>query len=330
MRILALTFGSPEQGSTRFRVCQYVPVLREHGLALHPVRADGWAGWSEVAGYDAVLLQKKLLPLTQVRRLRRRTRRLLYDVDDAIWEPHDRPHHWLTRWRTRLRLRAIVRAADVVLAANEVLARCLRLWSERVHVLPMALDPAAWPPRARDPGETTVRLGWAGHPVNLRYLNALEGPLREVLRRCPGTELVVCSGQRPVFRELACRYVPFDPAREAETIRGFDVGLLPLPEGKFAEGKSPIKALQYMASALPTVASPVGAVTELVVPEHTGLFARTPAEWVAALGGLVADEARRLALGKAARRRFEETFALPQVAVRFAEFLRGPPAAARA
>ena len=39
----------------------------------------------DLTSYDAVILQRKLLPQWMLARLRRRVRRLLFDFDDAVW-----------------------------------------------------------------------------------------------------------------------------------------------------------------------------------------------------------------------------------------------------
>ena len=170
MRILALTFGDASTASSHYRVFQYIPLLEPLGVRIEAFPAADFAGRKTVAGYDAVLAQKKLLPPGRVRWLRRQTCRLLYDVDDAIWFPHGRRHHWLTRWRTARRLAAIARAADLCIVPNNVLGDHLRRLNARVALLPMALDGQRWPARSTPRDAGIVRIGWAGNPVNLGYL----------------------------------------------------------------------------------------------------------------------------------------------------------------
>jgi glycosyltransferase involved in cell wall biosynthesis len=170
-----------------------------------------------------------------------------------------------------------------------------------------------------------IRLGWAGAPGNLHYLEALEPMIEPVLKDFPEARVVVFSGARPKFRRIDCEFVPYEAGREAEAVRRFDVGLLPLPRDPFAVGKSPIKALQYMASGIPTVADAV-AGTEEIFREGGALLARTPAEWENHLRTLTASADARAQHGKLARAQFEANHSLSKTAPQLARFLSDPVA----
>jgi hypothetical protein len=320
MRVLALTFGDAQQGSSQYRVYQFIEPLREKGIELVATPAKTFSAWDSVPGYGAILVQKKLFRSGFVRWLRRRARRLIYDVDDAIWEPQGKAHFWFTTWRTRSRLRAIARASDLCLAANSILVRELMKWNRNAVVLPMALDGRPWLAATAGTVRRQLRVGWAGHPVNLKYLERIEPALLSFQQQQPEVEFVVFCGQRPQFRALRHQYVGFRPGAEPEVIRGFDVGLLPLPDDAFAAGKSPIKGLQYMACGIPCVASPVGATCELFGTPPAALFARTPEEWIARLSALL-DPTLREQVGSRARQVFEKNHALSQVASRLSELV---------
>jgi glycosyltransferase involved in cell wall biosynthesis len=83
----------------------------------------------------------------------------------------------------------------------------------------------------------------------------------------------------------------------------------------------PTALLEAMAAGVPVVATPVGGIPEIVVPEETGLLtSRSPdaPELAAALGRLLRDDGLRATLAKGSRERFEAEF----TAVRWAERLR--------
>ena len=323
MRVLCLTFGDATQASTFYRIHQYIPLLAKKGIQVEPIPARAFEAWDTLSRYDCVLLQKALLPRAKLRRLRSDSRRLLYDVDDAIWHPHDKKHFFLTNLRQNLRLKFIARSADHCIAANSVLADHLKSLTPKVSVLPMALDELTWTPRVAPTSQDHIRIGWSGHPVNLRYLEQIESALLEIQSRFPAVEFVVFSGQKPNFEKLKCTHIPYASGAEAEVIRTFDIGLLPLPGDDFSAAKSPIKGLQYMACSIPTVLTPVGAAAQIFTDQETALFARNPSAWQSALARLISEPSLRAQLGSQARRVFETTYTLSRAAAQFATILKG-------
>ncbi len=304
MKVLALTIGNTTVASTYYRLGQFERALAERGVSLTIVEAKRFTDWYSFNQYDLVVLQKRLMRTSWIRRVRKRAKCFVFDTDDAIWEAHGHQHSWWTRVRTDRRLRATLAAADLCTVANEHLAKALRPLSNRVEVVPMALDEQAWKPKSeRPPGQ--IRLGWAGAPVNLSYLTALGPVLEEVQAARPDTELIVYCGEPPAWtHRVSMIHKPFEPGTEADVVSGFDIGLLPLPENRFAAGKSPIKALQYAACAIPCVGANHGAAGEILIDNQTGLVASNPESWRQALLRLIDSEQDRRRLGNQARKRF--------------------------
>jgi hypothetical protein len=323
MRVLSLNFGDANCASSQFRIHAYIESLARLGIEVCPTSANDFTHWHQIADFDAVIVQKKLYGLGRVRHLAKHAKRLFYDLDDAIWEPHGKPHGWLTRLRTRWRIRAITRAANLCLAANGVLAGYLGQWTKRVSVFPMCLDERVWQPMAAE-ATGPIRIGWSGAPGNLPYLESLTPALAEIQQRHPEVQWSALCGRAPSNREVPWNHVPWYPGCEPHVVPSFSIGLLPLPDNPFAAAKSPIKGLQYMACGVPTVATPLAATRELFVDRGAALFAATHEEWVQALERLVSDQVERRRLGREARQTFESCYGLSSQVARLASYLKGP------
>ena len=72
---------------------------------------------------DVVILQRKLLPLWQLALLRSTAKRLIYDVDDALFQRDSYHAKGPESWLRRRRFAATVRMADLVIAGNDYLRR---------------------------------------------------------------------------------------------------------------------------------------------------------------------------------------------------------------
>jgi glycosyltransferase involved in cell wall biosynthesis len=90
-------------------------------------------------------------------------------------------------------------------------------------------------------------------------------------------------------------------ATEVEDLSDFDIGLMPLPDAEWERGKCGLKALQYMALAIPPVVSPVGVNTEIVRHGENGFLARSESDWVECLNRLLGSPELRARLGAKGR-----------------------------
>src|SRR5205807_1655893 len=123
---------------------------------------------------DVVVLQRKLLAESDLVRLRRAARALVFDFDDAVgerpWDARARGRSW-TRPR---RFAETLRAADLVVAGSATLHDLASREHERVRLLPtaVALPPKVTLERSKGDGleGETVRLLWSGARATLGYL----------------------------------------------------------------------------------------------------------------------------------------------------------------
>ena len=302
MKMLGLTVGDERTGSSWFRLYQYIPLLQRHGWNVDvaarahidtPLLAQAQAA-------DWVWNQKNLFSRSAARQLRRASRRLAFDFDDAIYTRPGKPYSRLTQWRVSARLRYQLRHADLVTVASHYLKNYAEQYTERVIVLPMALNLEEWPlANAAIRPNKRITIGWAGAPHNLVYLERMEAVLAELLARHPQVCIAVFSGRPPRW-SLPTHYVPFEKGQEPAFVAGLDIGLLPLREDEFTRGKSPIKALQYMACGIPVVGKVFGAGKEMLGTTHC-IAIENDTDWLPALETLINDPARRTTMGHAGR-----------------------------
>jgi glycosyltransferase involved in cell wall biosynthesis len=302
MQVLALTVGALEDGSTKYRVAQFLPMFEAAGIevSITPREAIGETTVAAAAAADVVLNQKCLFDRRLARRIRRAARGVVFDFDDAIWTRPGRPHSWLTARRVRRRLTGWLAEVDCVVCANQHLAAYARAHSDSITVLPMALDTTAWRPREEPPSASgRVRIGWTGSPGNLMYLLELDPVLGRLLDQHPEVTLSVYCGEKPAL-SVPFEFTPYAPGTEAEFVRSLDIGLLPLPDTDHARGKSPIKCIQYLACGVPVVGNLLGGAAEMCRPEFSVNVAGDGG-WLPALNQCISDRDGLKRMGKAGR-----------------------------
>ncbi len=245
-------------------------------------RRDLWR-WADVA----ILHQIKLSSL-EARLFAALSRRCIFDVDDAIYvrkprrlgEPPDE-----SRWR-RKKFLATCRVADVVAAGNGVLAAAARPAARDIAILPTAIDVACYRPTSAGPDDAPT-IAWIGSPENLTYLEILRPALARLSQTHANLKLRVICSRFPEWQDVAVEPVLWSSATEADALAGAHIGVMPLSDDAWARGKCAFKLLQYMAAALPCVASPVGANTEAVIDGYNGFHAANVHEWQQSLDKLL-------------------------------------------
>lgn len=335
IRVLALVTLPSLGASNRLRVEQYGPLLRDRGIILEvspyfddatyrilyqPGRVLRKARgvlrgamrrlWDVLRAtrYDLVLVHRESAPLGPPlveRALRLLGRRYVFDFDDAI---HLGPIHPANRrWRFLRhpsRVGAAIAGATAVIAGNDYLAAWARGLNRNVTVISTPVDPRVHHPAAGPRPAGPLVIGWVGSSTTAPYLRLLDEALETLAREHDLIVRIVGGDYR--HPSVRVEVVPYDLAREADLVRTFDIGVLPEPDDPWTRGKGAFKALLYMSSGIPTVASRVGVNEEIV--GDAGYCVEGSAEWIEALRRLATDPGLRASLGARGRVRVLERY----------------------
>ncbi len=312
---LAALVENPDHVCCRYRFAAFRAQLEAAGHRLDLVSFPRalWGRYRlgpDLAHYDAVVIQRRLLPGWMLNRLRRYVRRLFFDLDDAIYlrDSHD-PRGLHDRRRLR-RFAAVCRTADGIIAGNAFLADAARRQGARaVRVIPTCVDPALYPP-AQHRRKTRVQLVWIGSSSTLKGLKQIAPLLEHMGQHCPGVRLKLVCDAFLHLEHLPIDEVSWSEEGEAGELAGADIGIAWVPDDDWSRGKCGLKVLQYMAAGLPVVANPVGVQSEMIRQGETGFLASTATEWADAIAKLANDPGLRQRMGEAGRRRVEREFSV--------------------
>jgi glycosyltransferase involved in cell wall biosynthesis len=330
IQIAALT-GGLNTPSARFRVRQYIPYLRKHGIEV----AEHIPHWGESCGLpspfkmvsripglirsrraDLVWISRDLVQgYATFERMVRRPR--ILDVDDAIW---------LSRPLGKYGQPWVARGMDAVIAGNDYLANYYSRYCRTIYVLPTAIDTERYTPKpsAAD-GTDRFVIGWTGLRSNYKYLEMIEPALKRFLSEHRDVQLMLVSNQpwnSSLIPTDQIHFCPWTPENEASLLHRMTVGLMPLPDQPWTRGKCSFKMLQYMASALPVIVSPVGMNQQVLEKGQVGLAARTEDQWLEALESLYRDHALCRKMGQTGRQVVEKHYAVHIVADKLADIFR--------
>ena len=219
--------------------------------------------------------------------------------------------------------RIMARANLVVAVGNEVFTECtgrFHVAPQRIVMIPYGRDPSDYPPRSGPSASSDATLIFVG------ALTPQKQPDRfiEVVRRLRSEGRSVQAlivGDGPLAESLApvaaAEGVELLGARTdvSEYFRRSDVFVFPSrPAGEGLPGV----LIEAGLSGLPTVSTPAPGVSTVLSDGQTGMIVDDSVATLAeAVGQLLDDPDRRVAMGAAARKRCETTFTLDLMAQRW-------------
>src|SRR5215471_6104070 len=359
MRVLALASYPIEAAATRFRLQQFVEPLTARGITLeiHPfINSDLFhklyrrdAMFKVAAGLfksglrrlfeivsasraEVILIQREAMlfgpPLLEWVIARCLKQPMVLDLDDATYVSYDSPTYGALSKRLKWFSKTddLIRWATMVTCGNRSIAEYVESKGARARIIPTVVDTEVFRPVAQKDPRAPLRLGWIGTHSTYPYLESIFPVLSLLEDRFSFRLKIVGSGRDPVtVPGVTIENLGWAMDREVEDFQSIDVGLYPIDatlySGKWAQGKSGFKAVQYMAVGVPFVATPVGGSAEIGEPEVTHFFASTNDEWYRNLERLLTDPDQRLKMGAAGRAHAVAHYGLEDQADKLAQTL---------
>lgn len=351
MRILVLSEGDARHPSVEHRVLWPLERLQSAGvvssLVCGRLRRWGrsivwWVGpaclvraWRASAEADVLLVHRTahlgVALLCWLVRWRRKIP-IVFDFDDALyvrWHgPLSHPLYAGLPW--------VLRASKVAWCGSHALVDFAGRFTT-AEWIPTPVAPV-FRDGVRD-GDGPPVIVWMGNgPVHLESLSILREPLERLARVSRfRLQIVSALGSEPVrtlFQSLAARvdvdfgWDTWQPVAElAARLQRADIGVMPLVDSRWSEGKCAIKALEAMAAGLPVVCSAVGENLAVagIHSEHA-MLARDGRQWYRALRALVCCPRLRQVYGQRGRARVQGRYDLESVVERMRASLGVEPA----
>jgi len=299
MKLLIIS-NNLNRAGFRQRIAVYLDILKENGITCKVVKLPSGFYlrrklFKRAKEFDGVLLHKKGLNPFDAFWLRKYSKKIIYDFDDAIMfsdkqpDKYSRSHFWPFR-RT-------VRMADMVITGNQYLAAIARKFNRNVKTIPTGLDTSAYYRIAKGENNGKIRLVWIGSKSTLKYLAEIKPALEKIGLLFDNVILRIICDDFFDLRNMEVEKHQWSLEEQTIDLTTSDIGLAPLPDNRFTKGKCGFKILQYAVASLPVVASPVGVNADYVKDGVTGFLAASDSQWINGVSKLVKDPNLRKSMG---------------------------------
>jgi len=333
IKVLVLSLYSPIAASTRYRFVQYIPHLKDKGidLCIYPLLSNKYLDnkfkgrgipfinvlfsfvkrlfvLSSQKNFDCAIIHCELFPFLPAWAEKILIKiPYIYDFDDAFYLKYATNEFSFRSLFLGSKFNSIISSASFVTAGSDVLNNYAKKYNCNTLVLPTVVDVERYIPTKKK-SNRIFNIGWIGSPSTSIYINELIEPLSEFGKEAK-VVFTVIGGNAPYIPNIEVRDIPWSEFTEIDYINEFDVGVMPLSNDKWTQGKCAFKLIQYMACAIPVIASPVGA-NRIVVDDSCGLFAGDTNQWVSAFRYIKNNHSKGIRMGSNGRNRIIEGYSL--------------------
>lgn len=237
-------------------------------------------------------------------------KKIIYDIDDMVYLKFNKTPWFVRQLKGYRKPVFLIKKADHVITCTPHLDDFAKKYTHNTTDISSTINTDLYRPRDNYAfKENKPVIGWSGSHSTVWHMQTIFPALKK-LKQQIDYKLLVMGTDVLEDDELDIEVLPWKEEYEVDTISRFDIGIYPLPDREFVLGKSSLKALQYMALGIPTVASAIGTNFRVIENNINGILAANDEEWIKALSELLSDEQKRRELGKNAAIRVEQFFSV--------------------
>lgn len=354
MKVLFLTKYPVEGASSRYRVYQYLPYLKNSNVdhVVSSFMSEKFYKLSFSSGslvtksyltlfailkrlcilvswkkYDVIYMQRELFPVGPPlieKLLKKMGATLVYDYDDALFINKTNQYNKLIGFfRKPNKTIEIFKTVDCVLAGNDYLRDTASSYCKNAITFEVAEDTQRFKKKATRQDASKLIIGWLGSKTTVKYLNYIAVPLAKIQEKYPKVKFQVMGGD-PDFSipNVSIDHLTWSLENELIALNDFDIGIMPLPNEEWSQGKSGGKARTYMAAGVVPVVTGIGYNLQLIENGETGFFCNCDQQWFDTIGMLIENIDLREDVANKARDYVMEHFDVEKQALKMAEILK--------
>ncbi|MBY0243937.1 MAG: glycosyltransferase family 4 protein [Sphingobacteriaceae bacterium] len=336
--------------SSRLRIYQFLPeLIKDYDISVNYLLSNQYvkniytktpqSKWALFKAYcsrlisiikddaDIIVIEKELFPYLPYifEKVLLRNKKYIIDIDDAWFHIYDQHSNKLIQKFIGPKIHLLMQYSWYVFAGSPYLFEVAKSdHAKQVILLPTVVDANKYRPNISQPVENlnSIVIGWIGTNGTVKYLDLIFSVLESVAEKLPEVSIVFKVIGATISKKLMnvkVEEIVWSESDEAQQIVLFDIGIMPLENTLWEQGKCAYKLVQYMACGKAVVASNIGANNSVVIHNNTGLLCSDPLEWESAIIRLITDKELRAQYGINGRIRFEQNYSMEQNLIKMKE-----------
>jgi len=332
INILFLLKYNIDQASSRVRGFQIAKELGKEGINCKIIYGYSKCKYlyiiSSIYKYDVIFFQKRYSRIDLIiNRIARNMNKItIFDIDDY-------PSGFELDKTKESKAIKMIKLSSFVLTGSHNLMNFVKIYNKHVYLLPSSVNLKYYRLK-KEKKQNYITLGWIGNGIVYKKdLMILLKPIKKLSRKYKMQLIIIGAlNQDEIhknFKKLKnTRVRIIDSINWSNldilfsAICNFDIGLYPLLNTKFNQYKCGYKAIQYMATGIPVVASPVAENTYIINDEVDGFLVSNEYEWIEKISFLIINEENRKMMGFAARKKIKKKYTTEIISKRLLKIIK--------
>jgi glycosyltransferase involved in cell wall biosynthesis len=242
-------------------------------------------------------------------------KKIVYDIDDMVFLGHSsEANRFIQNLKGRNKMIFLMKHSHHVITCTPALDNFVRQFNSNTTDISSTINTKTYKPKTNYKLNNPITLGWSGSHSTSKYLLLLEPVFEELLKTNIDFHVLCIGNENFSFKNtnIPLKAIPWKLETEVEDLSKIDIGLYPLPDEPWVYGKSGLKALQYMALGIPTLATAVGTNFRIIDDGKNGFLipVNNTQIWLNRIIDLVNSESLRQKIGMAGRKTVEEKYSV--------------------
>lgn len=308
MKILFFTKYNELGPSSRYRVYQYLDTYKNAGIhvVVSPLFGSHFFTSNlikkivftffyylrrtyklfQINKYDLIYIEYEIFPYFPSifeKLFRILNVKYIVDYDDAIFHNYNVSNNFFIKSLLSNKIDNVIKNANYVVSGSPYLTRYISQLNAKYIEIPTSVSKVKYFPKTKTTTNAVFTIGWIGSTATSFNVLKLIPAFEELTKKLKFQLNLIGfdKNQYNKLEHLNVNFIPWDSKTEIEEIHKFDVGIMPLDNTPFNQGKCGFKLIQYMGCSLPTIATPLEANVK-INRNKKNLFAITDEDWVLA------------------------------------------------
>lgn len=317
MKILFLTKYSYLGASSRYRTYKYLPYFEKNNIecVVKPLFDDkyvkslenGTKNYISVTRYymkrffllfscykyDLIYIHIELFPYVPSLFeyvLKICNIKYISDYDDAIFHNYDLNANFITRFLLKNKIKNVIKWSSCVITGSPYLTNYALKYNKYVIEIPTSIDLERYK-SIDDSRESSFTIGWIGSPSTSKYIIDIL-PALILFSSKYNCKIILIGFDKSYENQLnllPVKIIDWNEETEINEMSKFSVGIMPLSNDLWSQGKCGFKLIQYMGCEKPTISTPLE--TNVKINRNSNnLFANNIEEWFETLENIFLNE----------------------------------------